>query len=271
MTQHETNAGEGELERVQSLVPGLDTVLCGGFLRGGLYMIQGLPGTGKTILANQIIYRQAGKGSRSLFITVLGESHGRMMVHLGTMRFFSESVIPEQVAYISAYQALEDDGLKGMVTLIRREVQARGATLLVLDGMSAVEAKAGTGFEMKRFTYELQTLDSVTDCTMFLLTATSGAMSAPEHTMVDGLIELRQRLYGLRNERRLLVHKCRGSGYLEGEHAFRITREGLTIFPRIEALLATPTSHTPPPRTRVSSGVASLDAMCSGAVFPQPL
>jgi circadian clock protein KaiC len=61
MTQHETNAGEGELERVQSLVPGLDTVLCGGFLRGGLYMIQGLPGTGKTILANQIIYRQAGK------------------------------------------------------------------------------------------------------------------------------------------------------------------------------------------------------------------
>ena len=267
MTQHETNAGgEGELERVQSLVPGLDTVLCGGFLRGGLYMIQGPPGTGKTILANQIIYRQAGKGSRALFVTVLGESHGRMMVHLGPMRFFNESFIPEQVTYISAYQALEDDGLKGMVTLIRREVQARGATLLVLDGMSAVEAKAGTEFEMKRFTYELQTLASATDCTMFLLTTTSGAMSAPEHTMVDGLIELRQRLYGLRNERRLLVHKCRGSGYLEGEHAFRITREGLTVFPRIEALLATPTSRTPPPRTRVSSGVASLDAMFGGGI-----
>jgi hypothetical protein len=31
MTQHETNAGEGDLERVQSLVPGLDTVLCGGY------------------------------------------------------------------------------------------------------------------------------------------------------------------------------------------------------------------------------------------------
>ena len=48
---------EGELERVQSLVPGLDTVLRGGFLRGGLYMIQGLPGTGKTILANQTTWR----------------------------------------------------------------------------------------------------------------------------------------------------------------------------------------------------------------------
>src|SRR5438105_6379500 len=138
------------------------------------------------------------------------------------------------------------------MALILREVQARRTMLLVLDGMSAVEAKAGTGFEMKRFTHELQTLASATDCTMFLLSAGSGPMSAPEHTMVDGLIELRQRLYGVRNERRLLVHKFRGSGYLEGEHAFRITREGLTVFPRIEALLALPTPRTPPaPGTRV--------------------
>ena len=76
MTQHETNADQSEVERVASLVPGLDAVLCGGFLRGGLYLIQGPPGAGKTILANQIIYNQAGEGSRALFITVLGESHG---------------------------------------------------------------------------------------------------------------------------------------------------------------------------------------------------
>lgn len=39
MTQHEAEAGdrEEEVERVRSLVPGLDAVLCGGFLRGGLH------------------------------------------------------------------------------------------------------------------------------------------------------------------------------------------------------------------------------------------
>jgi circadian clock protein KaiC len=169
------------------------------------------------------------------------------------------------VTYISAYHALEDEGLKGLSTLLRREVQAHGATLLVLDGMSAIEEKAGAGFEMKRFTHELQTLASVTDCTMFLLT-TSDATSAPERTMVDGLIELRQRLYGLRNERRIEVHKIRGSAFLEGEHAFRITRDGVTVFPRIEALLATPTRRDPPPPTRVSSGIASLDAMFGGGI-----
>ena len=84
--------------------------------------------------------------------------------------------------------------------------------------------------------------------------------------MVDGLIELRQRLYGLRNERRLQVHKLRGSEFLEGEHAFRITRDGVTVFPRIEALLATPTRSDPPPPTRLSSGVPSLDAIFGGGI-----
>jgi circadian clock protein KaiC len=193
MTENEADRDEEELERVRSLVPGLDAVLCGGFLRGGLYMIQGPPGAGKTVLASQIIYRQAAEGSRALFITVLGETHGRMMMHLRPMRFFDPSVIPEQIAYISAYAALEEEGLKGLTALIRREVQAHRASLLVLDGMSAVQAQAGTGFEMKRFTYELQTLASATNCTMFLLTTVSGVTSAPENTMVDGLIELLQR------------------------------------------------------------------------------
>ena len=278
MTQPEADAGQddGEIARVPSHVPGLDAILCGGFLRGGLYMVQGPPGAGKTILASQVLYGHAAAGHRALFITVLGENHGRMFTvlgenhgrmftHLRPMRFFDPSVIPDKVTYISAYHALEEEGLNGLSTLLRREVQAHGATLLVLDGMSAVKDKAGTGFEMKRFTHELQTLASVTDCTMFLLT-TSDAMSAPERTMVDGLIELRQRLYGLRNERRLHVYKMRGSAFLEGEHAFRITRDGVTVFPRIEVLLATPTCRDAPPATRVSSGVASLDAMFGGGI-----
>jgi circadian clock protein KaiC len=271
MSQHEANAigggDDGEIARVPSLVPGLDRVLCGGFLQGGLYLIQGPPGAGKTVLANQIIYsRAAAAVDRALFVTVLGENHGRMLAHLRPMRFFDPALVPERVTYISGYQALDDEGLKGLETLLFREIQARGATLLVLDGMSAVAAKAGAGFEIKRFTHELQTLASATSCTMLLLTTASGETTAPENTLVDGLIELRQRLYGVRTERRIRVHKLRGSGFLEGEHAYHITREGVAVFPRIEALLAMPTHREPAPRTRVSSGIASFDAMLGGGI-----
>ena len=101
---------------------------------------------------------------------------------------------------------------------------------------------------------------------MLLLTTTAGAGSAPEHTMVDGIIELMQRSFGVRSERRLLVHKIRGSSFFEGEHAFRITREGVTVFPRTEALLATPTLSGPPPWTRLSSGITSLDVVFQGGI-----
>ncbi len=266
MTEGEAASGEDEIERVKSSVPGLDDILCGGFLRGGLYMIQGAPGVGKTILASQIIYSRVADGNRALFVTVLGESHGRMMMHLRPMRFFDPSVVPKHIAYISAYAALEEDGLKGLTVLFRREILARGATLLVLDGLSAVEARAETRFEMKRFTYELQALASATNCTIFLLTTMSGTTSAPENTMVDGLIELRQRLYGPRNERRLVVQKLRGSAYLEGEHAFRITRDGFAAYPRIEALFAVPSRPDTPTHARMSSSIPSLDAMLRGGI-----
>ena len=271
MTEHEANAatgGDDEIKRVPSHVPGLDTILCSGFLSGGVYLIEGVAGAGKTVLASQIIYSHAAQGKRALFVTVLGENHGRMMAHLRPMRFFDQSLVPDRVTYLSAYQALDEDeeSLKGLTTLLRREVQARGTMLLVLDGLSAVHAKASSSFEMKRFTHELQALALATDCTMFLLTTPSGVPSTPEHTMVDGVIELQQRIYALRNERRLLVHKTRGSSYLEGEHAFRITHEGIRVFPRIEAQFINPTASDHAPRTRVSSGIASLDELLQGGL-----
>ena len=83
-------------------------------------MVQGAAGAGKTILGSQIIYGHAAEGGRALFVTVLGESHGRMMAHLRPMRFFDQSLIPDRVTYISAYQALDEDedGLKGLTTLL---------------------------------------------------------------------------------------------------------------------------------------------------------
>ncbi|MGE3282590.1 MAG: RAD55 family ATPase [Alphaproteobacteria bacterium] len=268
MTEQESSGAGGELTRVPSTVPGLDTVLGGGFFSGGLYLILGVAGAGKTVLGSQIIYSRAARGGRALFVTALGESHGRMLAHLQPMRFFDQSLVPDRITYISAYQALDDDenGLKRLLDLLRREVQASSATLLVLDGLSAIVARASSLFAMKRFTHELQILASATDCTMFLLTTGSGAMTGPEHTMVDGVIELKQRLYSSRNERRLQVHKIRGSGFLEGEHAYRISREGLTVFPRFEAQYGVPERRALPVARRQTSGIASLDALLDGGL-----
>ena len=266
MSQQEDNLDGNEIERFPTFVSGLDRILCGGFLRGGLYMIQGQPGAGKTTLASEIVFNRAKEGSRTLYVTMMGENHGRMMAHLHPMQFFDETFVPDNVSYLSAYKVLEDEDLEGLSTLLRREVLARRTTILVLDGMAAIEAKAASKFGLKRFAYGLQVLASSTNCTMFLLTTASGEKFAPEATMVDGLIELRRSEYGVRTERRAVVHKLRGGPYLEGEHAFNITPEGVTFFPRVEAAFAKPTSRAVLSDARLSFGVPSLDAMFGGGI-----
>jgi circadian clock protein KaiC len=254
------------LKRIATGVPGLDTVLRGGFLRGGIFIVQGSPGAGKTILGNQICFHHAAKGGRALYVTFLAENHARMLLHIGQLGFFEEAIIPDHLYYISAFRVLEQEGLAAVLNLLRREVQARGASLLVLDGLSVIEETAGSGREFKKFIHELQAQAAIADCATLLLTGVS--QISAEHTLVDGVIELQTKLYGRHAERVLQVHKLRGSGYLRGEHSFRITDEGIVVYPRTEALLAHPSipdKVTGPP---VSTGVAQLDRIMGGG-FPQ--
>ena len=67
--------GLDELERVPTGIRGIDTILFGGVLRGGVYIVQGPPGSGKTILGNQLCFNHIASGGRAIYITLLAESH----------------------------------------------------------------------------------------------------------------------------------------------------------------------------------------------------
>jgi len=63
------------LGRVETGVPGLDTILQGGLFQGGVYIVEGPPGSGKTILGNQICFHRASRGDSTISVTLLAESH----------------------------------------------------------------------------------------------------------------------------------------------------------------------------------------------------
>jgi circadian clock protein KaiC len=254
------------IERIPSGVPGLDTILHGGFTKGGIHILQGPPGTGKTTLANQVCYHHAASAGRALYVTLLTESVARMLLHLGTMSFFEASRLPEQVFYISGLGALDTEGLPGLVTLLRREIATHQATILVLDGLMAAEDRAASDTEFKKFIHELQAQAELHGCTAFLLTTSKGQAIPPEHTMVDGVVELTNVRYGSRTERALFVNKVRGSDFLAGRHPFLITREGLVVYPRIEAAFHRTTNPDEVRVGRLSTGVEGLDAMLGGGM-----
>jgi circadian clock protein KaiC len=255
------------LDRLPSGIAGLDLILGGGFFRAGVYIVHGLPGSGKTIFGNQLCYRHVAQGGRAVYVTLLAESHARMLQHLRSLSFFDEAAIPDRLSYISAFHDLEADGLKGLMGVLRREMRAREVSVLVLDGLVAAAEAAHSDRELKKFIHEVQSSAVFNNCTVFMLTSGGPQHVNAEHTMVDGLIELEDRLYEVRSERSIQVRKFRGADSLRGKHAFRISDDGLEVFPRIEALFAAPPEAIVP-RSALSTGVASLDALIRAGGLP---
>lgn len=255
------------IERLSSSIAGLDAILSGGFFRNGVYIVQGLPGCGKTILANQICYGHVASGGSAVYVTLLAESHSRMIQHLSTLSFFDATAFPNSLAYISAFHDLESGGLKGLMTMLRREMRMRKVGVLVLDGLVAASEAAPTDLDLKKFVHELQSIAVLHDCTVLLLTSGNVHRMAAEHTMVDGLIELEDNLFNVRAERSIQVRKFRGAGPLRGKHAFKIDNDGIRIFPRIEALYREPASEAMA-RAITTSGMPSFDALLSCGGVP---
>jgi len=257
------------LGRRPTKIDGLDRILEGGLLESGVYIVQGPPGAGKTILANQICFNQAAAGGRAVYVTLLAESHSRMFAHLKRMAFFDESAIPEGVYYIGGYSALAAEGLNALVTLIRGAIQKQAATLLVVDGLVSAQDSSPTDSEFKKFLHEIQTLADLTNCTVLLLTNTQRVTGVfPEHTLVDGVLHLTDELSELRPLRHIRVLKLRGSAPIRGLHSVRISDQGLEVTPRLETHFPQEMFNEVPIASgpKVPFGIDTLDEMLRGGV-----
>jgi len=163
------------LVRFASAVPGLDAILGGGMFQGSIYLIAGRPGLGKTILANQIAYAHASSRGRVVYLTLLSESHARLMLSLDQMSFFKRDLVGDSVHYLSGFKALADGKLDGLMAVLRKVVRDQKATLLVIDGLVTVGTLAESAIDLKVFIHELQILLELVDCTALLLTGGDGA------------------------------------------------------------------------------------------------
>ena len=61
-------AGRLTMRRLSTGIPQLDTVLGGGLLVGSLIVVAGAPGTGKTILAQQICFNNASSEHWAVYL-----------------------------------------------------------------------------------------------------------------------------------------------------------------------------------------------------------
>lgn len=254
------------LPRFSTGIPGLDTVFGGGFVEGASYIVQGHPGAGKTILANQIAFATAAAGKNVLYVTLLAETHDRLFQSLSTLSFFEKERLGSNIVYVSVFQTLSKEGLGAVVDLLRKETKRQSASLIVFDGLLNARDRAETDLDVKTFVAEVQSQAAFVGCTVLFLTSAGVQDESPEHTMVDGVLELHEELVGVRTVRRLRPRKSRGSAALGGYHQYEISGDGVSVFPRIEAAFHTPSATDNPDPRPLRSGIEGFDEITGGGL-----
>ncbi|MDB5918878.1 MAG: protein kinase [Massilia sp.] len=266
-------------------VPGLDTLLGGGLSEFSFTLIAGAPGSGKTTLAHQIMFSLASAERRALFFTVLGEPPLKMLRFQQQYSFFDLTRVGSMIRYVNLAEDLRTGDFSVVLKRIMQEVEDFNPSLVFVDSFRSVVQTAKAGSEgvadVQYFVQELGTLMSSWQATTFLIGeyVNAEAEANPIMTVADGLIALTQ-IHEMNSVlRKIRVVKMRGQAHMSGSHTFRITGDGLRVYPRLLPPLAddraangrhegVPAIRGPVDRDpkRVSTGVADLDEMMFGGL-----
>jgi circadian clock protein KaiC len=242
-------------------------ILGGGFLANSINVIMGEPGTGKTLFAEQLLFKNAHGGRPVLYLTTLAEPLSKVVTYLQRFAFYDEAKLGTEIVYDDIGSLLAKEGPGALLPRVREAIETLGPKIIVIDSFKAIHDLSTSTPRMRRIISDLAGLLSAYDTTTFLVGEYRPQDIAryPEFAVADGIVEFARQKRSTTDERFLRVSKLRGSGYLEGLHGIHITSAGLEVYPRLVS--PTDPQNYSTRRERMSTGIPGLDAMLQGGVW----
>lgn len=246
----------------------LDAVLNGGLPKNSINLIVGVPGSGKTVLSQQIAFTNATKERPALYLSTLSEPLDKILRYAQGFRFFDREALRDgRVIYQDVGPVLGQHGLHEVLTTIDQYLKELQPGVVVIDSFRIFHFFAQDVPSFRQFLYELTRRLTATATTSIWNApyTRDQALDAAEFAVADGIIALDIKQVGEREVRGLQVLKLRGSDYWSGEHAYRISADGVTVFPRLADSLNTIPAAASTDRT--ATGIAALDQLLGGAGY----
>jgi circadian clock protein KaiC len=253
-------------------VAGLDDVLGGGFTRRRLFLIEGVPGSGKTTLALQFLLAAVRRGEPVLYVTLsetteelhaVATSHGWSLDGINFHEVIpSEDALgpDEQYTMFHASEVELGSTVKELLEAVNRVKPA----CIVVDSLSELRLLAGNALRYRRQILALKQFFASRGCTALLLDdLTTMDRDLQTQSLAHGVLRLEQvnPEYGS-ERRRLRVLKYRASAFRGGFHDFVVRKGGITVFPRLVAsehrqLLTA---------SKLASNIRPLDTLLGGGI-----
>ncbi len=252
-------------------IPGLDEILRGGLPRNRLFLVDGVPGTGKTTLALQFLLEGRAQGERGLYVTLsetreelqaAAQSHGWSLEGIEIVELSALTGEGSDEAYTLFHPAEVE--LQQTVEVVLAEIERHQPQRVAFDSLSEMRMLARDALRFRRQILALKQFFAGRECTVLLL----DDRAHPEgdlqlQSLAHGVIVLEHLAmdYGA-ERRRIQVMKLRGSRFAGGYHDFRIRTGGIEVYPRVQRGASIPRSKTSP----LESGSRELDALVGGGL-----
>jgi circadian clock protein KaiC len=247
--------------------PRFDAILGGGFPAQSVVVIAGEPGSGKTVLTLQLLFRAALEGKNCLYVTTLSEPAIKLIRYMQFFEFFNPDLLDERILLADLGGAVRESPER-TITELAMLVQQHEPSLIAIDSFKAIADLMPDPRGMRTFVYELATQTATWGATTFLLGeyGTHDVSRRAEFAVADGIVYLGSQKRELTSLRELEVMKLRGMSYVSGRHFFDIDRRGFCVYPRVRSPQLTNGASGVGPLDRVTTGVTGLDQILGGGL-----
>ena len=264
------------LKKAASGIPGFDEITGGGLPRGRTTLLQGGPGSGKTVFALQFLTNGAGIYNEPGILVAFEETSERILANAESFDWKLAQLQRKKLLFIDAqpnYDLVQtgDFDLCGMLAGLGLQVSRIKTRRIVFDALDILLAMLPDLAARRREIYRLHEwlVTRRLTCIFTLKGSMDEANSITQQPygfmqfMVDCSVILNHSVVAGVSQRNLRVQKYRGSSFDENESPFVIGDRGFDV-----AIVRTSgRADVKVTNERVTSGIKRLDTMLGGGYY----
>jgi len=226
-------------QRVSTGDEGLDSLIEGGFPRGSLILLAGNPGTGKTVLGTQFLYKGAVEHQEKGIYVSFAESRRKLLDNMSRhLEADLEELDREGKIRVLDFATMREEGISTVLEMILEETRSLEAKRLVVDSLTALAQAFKEPIDVRIILHTiLSKIVEKMECTTLLIvevpTGQEGLGLGIEEFVADGVLVLRKRFSPKmegRPVRELEVSKMRGTEIQQPLNPFTL-KGGFRVFP----------------------------------------